>query len=81
LHEADAAILIVISTGVALAALAGFLMRFVGYSLSEAFNPLLPHPEDIETKQQSYLWGIYFLAASTVTVRLFQVYRRNYRGK
>jgi hypothetical protein len=74
-------ILIVISTGVALAALAGFLMRFVGYSLSEAFNPLLPHPEEIDAKRQSYMWGVYFLAASAVTVRLFQAYRRNYRGK
>jgi hypothetical protein len=46
-------ILIVISVGVSLAALAGFLLRFIGYSLSEAFNPLLPHPEDIEAKRQS----------------------------
>lgn len=74
-------ILIVISVGVSLAALAGFLLRFIGYSLSEAFNPLLPHPEDIEAKRQSYLWGIYFLVASAVSVRLFQAYRRNYRPK
>jgi len=74
-------ILIVISIGAALAALAGFLLRFVGYSLSEAFNPLFRHPEDIEAKQQSYLWGVYFLVASAVTVRLFQAYRRNYRRK
>jgi hypothetical protein len=74
-------ILIVISIGVALAALAGFLLRFIGYSLSEAFNPLLPHPEDFEAKRQSYLWGIYFLVASAVTVRLFHAYRRNYRRK
>jgi hypothetical protein len=74
-------ILIVISIGVALAALAGFLLRFVGYSLSEAFNPLLPHPEVIEARQQSYLWGIYFLVASTVAIRLFQAYRRNYHRK
>jgi hypothetical protein len=74
-------IVIVVSIGVALAALTGFLLRFIGYSLSEAFNPLLPHPEDIEAKRQSYLWGIYFLVASLVTVRLFQAYRRNYRRK
>jgi predicted membrane-bound mannosyltransferase len=74
-------ILIVISIGVALAALAGFLWRFVGYSLSEAFNPLFPHPEDVEAKRQSYLWGICFLAASAVTFRLFQAYRQNHRRK
>ena len=74
-------ILIVISIVVALAALAGFLLRFIGYNLSEAFNPLFPHPEDMEAKRQSYLWGIYFLLASVVTVRLFLAYRRNYRRK
>jgi hypothetical protein len=74
-------IAIVISIGVVLAASAGFLWRFVGYSLSETFNPFFPHPEEIEAKRQSYLWGIYFLVASVVTVRLFQAYRRNYRRK
>jgi hypothetical protein len=74
-------IVIVISIGVVLAASAGFLWRFVGYSLSEAFNPLFPHPEEIEAKRQSDQWGIYFLVASVVTVRLFQAYRRNYRRK
>jgi hypothetical protein len=74
-------IAIVISIGVVLAASAGFLWRFVGYSRSEAFNPFFPHPEEIEAKRQPYLWGIYFLVASVVTVRLFQAYRRNYRRK
>jgi len=65
-------IAIVISIGVVLAASAGFLWRFVGYSLSEAFNPLFPHPEEIEAKRQSYLWGIYFLVAVSLSCVCFK---------
>jgi hypothetical protein len=71
----------VISIGVSLVALCRFLWFWVGYGLSEAFNRIFPHPEDLAAKGQLRLWGIYLLVAVAVSFRLFQTYRRNYRKK
>jgi hypothetical protein len=74
-------IVMVISVGVSLVALCGFLWFWAGYGVSEAFNSLLRHPEDLAEKAQFRLWGIYLVVSLAVTLQLFLTYRRNYRRK
>jgi hypothetical protein len=72
---------IVASTGVSLTALWGFWWNFAGYSVSEAFNNVLPHPEEPAAKAAIRLYGICFIVAVAISFRLFVVYRDNYRRK
>jgi len=72
-------LLIVISIGVSLAALWEFWWSFAGYSISEAFNYVLPHPADPAAKAAIRLYGICSMVALAITFRLFVTYRQNYK--
>lgn len=73
-------LLLIVSVAVSMAALAGLVWIWIGYSIGEAFNStILKTPENFEAERQLRLWAIYLAVALSVMVSLFITYRQNYR--